>query len=200
MRDIGGIVLAAGLSDRMRGPLPKQLLPLGGLTLAAVTVRRAESSVLDRIVVVTGHRSGDVARAVGGGRAEIVDNPDYRDGNMTSFRVGAKALEGCAAFVVLLADMPGVTAEMINRIVDEWQLAQPWAAVSSYTDGRAHPLLLSAAAMNDAVLAEGAKGVWRFLDGAPEGWVEQIVFNAPMPADINTKAEYEGMLADGDED
>lgn len=195
MREIGGIVLAAGLSERMRGDVPKQLLPLGGLALAAVAVRHAEASRLDRVVVVTGHRSRDVAKAVGGGRAEIVENPEYAEGNMTSFRIGAATLAGCAAYVILLADMPGLSTEMIDKVVEEWYVSEPWAAVSSYSDGRAHPLLLSARAMEQAVQASGAKGVWRFLNTAPEGWVEQIVFPAPMPADINTPDEYERALA-----
>lgn len=194
MSVVGGMVLAAGLSERMYGDLPKQLLPIAGMTLATVAVRHAEASTLDRVVVVTGYRSQEVQDAVGGGRAVTVENPDYESGNMSSFRVGATALEGCDAVVVLLADMAGVTAEVINVIVAHWQTAQPWAAVSSYSDGRAHPLLLSAAALEEAVQAEGAKGVWRFLAGAPIGQVQDIVFTGPMPTDVNTIEEYEALL------
>lgn len=197
MNSVGGMVLAAGLSERMHGDLPKQLLPLSGIALAAVSVRNAEASTLDRVVVVLGHQSQQVADAVGGGRAQLVLNPDYRDGNMTSFRVGAAALGGCDAYVVLLADMPGVTAAMIDHLVAEWRRTKPWAAVASYSDGRAHPLLLSAAAMEAATAVEGPKGVWRFLDTAPAGLVDQIVFDGPMPSDINTWEEYKRMLNEG---
>jgi molybdenum cofactor cytidylyltransferase len=196
MNDIGGIVLAAGLSERMGAELPKQLLPFGGATLAAVSVRNAEASTLDRIVVVTGYRSDEVAAAVAGGRADVIENRDYRDGNMTSFRVGAGGLAGCEAYVVLLADMPGVSPPMVDRMVAEWRRSRPWAAVASYSDGRAHPLLLSAAALSEAVQAEGAKGVWRFLDNAAAGLVADVVFDFPMPHDVNTQAEYEQMLRD----
>lgn len=178
----------------MGGNLPKQLLPLGGMTVAAVTVRNAELSDLDKVVVVTGHRSGEVAQAVAGGRSVVAENQEYRQGNMTSLRVGAAALGACDAYVILLADMPGVVAAMINRVVAFWQDSRPWAAVSSYTDGRGHPLLLSGAAMKEAVEEQGTKGVWRFLDTAPEGWVDQIVFDEAMPIDINTSADYERML------
>ncbi len=188
------MVLAAGLSERMGGSVPKQLLPLGDLTIAAASVRNAEESDLDRVVVVTGHRSDRVSAAVAGGRAEIVENTEYREGNMTSFRVGVRALAGCAAYVILLADMPGVDAALINRVVAEWNAIRPWAAVSSYSDGRAHPLLLSAAAVADAVRADGPKGVWRFLDDAPEGAVVDISFDLPTPADINTLSEYRNVV------
>lgn len=188
------MVLAAGLSERMKGPLPKQLLPLGGAAMVAVTVGNAEASSLDRVVVVTGYRGDEVKGLLGGGRAVVIENPAYRSGNMSSFRVGVEALEGCDAFVVLLADMPGVSKAMIDRVVAEWHAHQPWAAVSSYSDGVGHPLLLSAGAMAEAVRMEGAKGVWRFLDDAPPESVAPVVFEGPMPQDINTYEDYERML------
>lgn len=185
------MVLAAGLSERMEGEIPKQLLPVGELTLAGLAVRHAEGSRLDRIVVVTGHRSAEVAAGIAGGRAETVENPDFRQGNMTSFRVGARVLADCDAVVVLLADMPGVTSDMIDRLVDEWEDAAPWAAVSSYHGQLAHPLLLSSDALAAAAEAEGAKGVWRFLQTADPDRVRRVPFDRAVPLDVNTAADYE---------
>lgn len=182
------------MSERMEGSLPKQMLPFEGAAMVGVTVRSAEGSALDRVVVVTGYRARDVGALFSGGRAVAVENPDYRSGNMTSFRVGAAALADCDALVVLLADMPGVSAAMIDRLVAVWHSAHPWAAVSSYDDGPAHPIMLSAAAVADAVTMEGPKGLWRFLDEAPPDSVQHIAFNQPVPTDINTKEDYERML------
>lgn len=190
---IGGIVLAAGLSERMGGSLPKQLLPLASEPMVSVAVRNAEASSLDQIVVVTGHRAVEVAAAVAGGRSSVVENPGFRDGNMTSFRAGFAALPDCDAYVVLLADMPGVSPEIIDHVVDTWNSTEPWAAVSSYRDGRAHPLLLSADAMAQTVRVRGAKGVWRFLDAAPDGQVVDIAFDRQMPPDVNTREDYESL-------
>lgn len=196
MSIVGGLVLAAGLSERMGGDVPKQLLPVGETTLAALTVGHAEGSRLDRIVVVTGHRGAEVAASVAGGRAEAVNNPDFRQGNMTSFRVGATHLADCSAVVVLLADMPGITSDMIDRIIEEWELAQPWAAVSSYHGQLAHPLLLSAEALRQATGAEGANGVWRFLQTAGADRLQHIEFDRAVPLDVNTAADYD--LATGE--
>lgn len=190
MSGVGGMILAAGLSERMSGPLPKQLLPVGDGTLAALTVRHAEDSNLERVVVVTGHRASDVASSIAGGRAVVVENPRYRQGNMTSFRVGAVALADCEASIVLLADMPGVTTEMIDRLVDEWEMHRPWAAVCSYRGRLAHPVLLSAEALLEATGVEGAKGVWRFLESAADR-VVRVPFDRAVPLDVNTAADYE---------
>ncbi len=184
------MILAAGLSERMSGQVPKQLLPVGSGTLVSLTVRHAEDSNLERVVVVTGHRASDVAASVAGGRAAVVENPHYRQGNMSSFRIGATALAECDACVVLLADMPGVTTTMINRLVDVWEQQRPWAAVSSYRGSLAHPLLLSAEALLEATGVEGAKGVWRFLESSAAR-VEHIAFDRAVPLDVNTAADYD---------
>lgn len=190
---IGGIVLAAGLSQRMDGPLPKQLLDLDGNPMVAVSVHNAEESALDRVVVVTGHRGEEVSDAVRGGRAVVVHNPAYRGGNMTSFRCGYSALPGCDAYVILLADMPGVTTSIVDRVVSYWEKKQPWAAVVAYNDRTAHPLLLSAAAMRQAADMDGAKGVWRFLNSAEPGLVAEIRISQPMPTDVNTIDDVEAL-------
>jgi len=192
--DVGGMVLAAGLSQRMEGPVPKQLLPLGGETVVARSVRVAEDSQLDRVVVVTGHRAGEVAASIAEGRAEVVENPDYGTGNMSSFRIGATALADCEAVVMLLGDMPGVTTEIIDRLVEEWHRNRPWAVWSVYTDGPAHPVLFSAEALQQASQMQGAKGVWRFLQAAPSGNVAAVEFPIPAPTDVNTRDDYDLLL------
>lgn len=193
MSGVGGMILAAGLSERMNESIPKQLLPLGSLTLAALIVRNAEASRLDRIVVVTGYRANEVAASFAGGRAQAVENTHYRAGNMSSFRTGAAALADCDSVVVLLADQPGVTTAMIDRLVDEWYFHRSWAAWCAYSDGPAHPLLLSAAALRSASEAQGEKGVWRFLTEAGTQ-VRPIEFAMPAPTDVNTQDDYLRLL------
>lgn len=188
------MILAAGLSERMGGDVPKQLLPFGSTTVAARTVRNAEASRLDRVVVVTGYRAAEVAESVGGGRAEVVENSEYRTGNMSSFRVGAQALANCRSVIVLLADTPQITTAMIDRIIAEWDYRHPWAARCVYADGPAHPLLFSAAALREAAATQGAKGTWKFLDSSPPGRVHSIRFVMPAPIDVNTPPEYEQVL------
>jgi molybdenum cofactor cytidylyltransferase len=192
---IAGIVMAAGLSERMGGSVPKQLLRLGDRPLVSVVTTNAVASSLDRVVVVTGHHGAEIAAAVEGTGATAVANPDYRRGNMTSFRAAHAAEPGCEAYVILLADMPGVTTAMIDRMVGIWNTIRPWAAVAEYTDGRRHPLLLSAAAMGQAVSATGPKAVWRLLEAAPSGAVKTVEFPVSAPLDVNTIDDYESLIA-----
>ncbi|HIC69611.1 MAG TPA: hypothetical protein EYO90_08810, partial [Candidatus Latescibacteria bacterium] len=77
---IVGIVLAAGLSTRMGRP--KQLLRLGDRTVIEVVVRRVRSQ-LDQVIVVLGHRAGEIAPLLETCEVRCVVNERYRAGMTT---------------------------------------------------------------------------------------------------------------------
>ncbi len=188
---IGGIIMAAGLSERMGGTVPKQLLSYRGSPFVAVVAATAAASRIEEVVVVTGHRGDEVAAAVADIEVVVAPNPDYRQGNMTSFVAGYRALPECDAYVILLADMPEVDQGTVDRMIAYWVGHRPWAAMAGYSDGRGHPLLLSAAAMELAAAEAGPRAVWQLLDAAPPDQVAIVDIDRAMPHDINTASEFE---------
>ena len=194
---VAGVVLIAGTSERMAGPLPKQLLPFGDRTMAALSVANAEASRLDQVVAVTGAAADRVAASLTPGRAAVVHNPQFPRGNVTSLLCGVAAAGAPGAVLLLLGDMPGVTPDIIDRFVDVWSEAGPWAAVAVYDDGAPnHPFLLSA----DAVAAmtgmatSGSKVLWQLLIEAPPEPVVEVRFARPAPVDVDTLAGYHAAL------
>jgi len=186
-----GIVLAAGLSERMGGDAPKQLLRFGDRTMVAVTVENADESTLDRVVVVTGRAGEEVAASIPEGRHEVVDNPDHAAGNLTSLRVGAEAAGDVGAVVVLLADMPGVATEVINDLVAMWRDEGPWAIVSEFADGEPnHPFLLSAEALSEALDRTEPKPLWRLLVEDNPDRVARLRLTERPPVDVDTPGDY----------
>ena len=73
-----GILLAAGTSSRFGSP--KQLLPFGDTTLLGQTVRNANASTLDRVVVVLGRSSHKIGKSIQFDRAQVVDNTGFGTG------------------------------------------------------------------------------------------------------------------------
>ena len=134
-----GLVLAAGAGRRYG--MPKALVPYEGRLLvqrAADTLRAAGCA---RIVVVLGAAASQVLAAAPD-LPEVVVNPDWASGMGSSLRSGLAALtDGPAtAAVVLLVDMPGVTAEAVRRMA---ALATPdTLAMGGYGARRGHPVLL----------------------------------------------------------
>jgi molybdenum cofactor cytidylyltransferase len=185
MAVVVGVILGAGLSRRLGRP--KQTLPFGDTTLLGWTVREAEASSLDRVVVVT-------TVEVEAGRAELTE-PNGRDPSCTatSLRSGLAAAGEADAVMLLLGDMPGVDASVIGAVRATWEEDEPWALATEYEDGRGHPLVFSAAAVAELRAARGPKPAWRLLESNAER-VGTAHVARPLPRDVDTWEDYEAVL------
>jgi len=190
---IAGIVLAAGASMRMGEP--KQLLRYRGRTLLNHVIATAEASRLDHVVVVTGANAQAVEDSIEAERATVVHNPDFQMANMASVVVGASSVDA-EAFLTLPADMPGISAEVIDAVIDCWAAQAPWAALTEYEDRPGHPYLLSQAALDEAADVEGPKVLWRMLVHDDSGRVTRVTVAQSAPRDINTPEDFEALLAE----
>lgn len=193
MTSIAGIVLAAGASMRMGEP--KQLLRYRGRTLLNHVIATAEASRLDHVVVVTGANAQAVEDSIEAERATVVHNPDFQMANMASVVVGASSVDA-EAFLTLPADMPGISAEVIDAVIDCWAAQAPWAALTEYEDRPGHPYLLSQAALDEAADVEGPKVLWRMLAHDDSGRVTRVTVAQSAPRDINTPEDFEALLAE----
>ncbi|MXX56699.1 MAG: nucleotidyltransferase family protein [Gemmatimonadetes bacterium] len=141
MTGVAGVVLAAGSSVRMGRN--KLLLELGGETVVRRAVRIAHAAELDPVVVVTGHQREAVEAELHGLHCSAVFNDEHALGQHTSVRAGVAALgRDCAAAIVILADMPFVTAGMLRTIADRHAETGAPLVVSHYGgDTMAPPIL-----------------------------------------------------------
>lgn len=139
---IEGLVLAAGAGRRFGGV--KQLALLDGRPLLEHATRAlAECARLDGVVVTLGADAERIARAVdlhGARRALVVD---WAEGVAASLRTGLAALDPRAeAVVVVLGDQPGITAEMVARVVDAARASDCPAVRATHGGRPGHPVLL----------------------------------------------------------
>lgn len=135
MNTVAAVVLAAGASVRMGRN--KLLLELDGETVVRRAARTAHSAGLTPVVVVTGHEHEAVEAALHGLRCRTVHNSKHAQGQHTSVGAGIAALDGPTAAldgptaeadgptteadmptaaIVMLADMPFVTAGMLRTV------------------------------------------------------------------------------------
>ncbi|MEO5373392.1 MAG: nucleotidyltransferase family protein [Alphaproteobacteria bacterium] len=118
MTEIGAIVLAAGLSSRMSGR-NKLLLPVGGRPMVTRVVMAALESRAAPVIVVTGHDRAAVEAALRDLPVGLVHAADHALGLSASLRRGLEALPAeVTGAVVCLGDMPGVTADHIDALID----------------------------------------------------------------------------------
>jgi molybdenum cofactor cytidylyltransferase len=182
-----GIVLGAGSSRRLGRP--KQTLPLGDTTLLGWTLRDAEASTLDRVVLVLGGAAGEALGAVRPGRARVVLNDSHGTGCASSLLAGLDAAGDAEAVVLVLGDMPGVGPATIDAVRAAWQERRPWAAVTEYRGVPGHPLAFSAEAFPALRGLHGDKAVWKLLDAHPERFA-RVPVDRDLPRDVDTWEDY----------
>src|SRR5512132_53313 len=138
---ISGVLLAAGSSSRMRGA-NKLFLEIEGESLLRRSAKRAVAAGLDTVIAVLGHEVERARRELAGLPVATVWNRDHALGVNGSLRAGiAAASSRSDAVVVLLADMPLVTAEMIAAVAEKFRASGAPLVISDYGGVQAPPTL-----------------------------------------------------------
>jgi molybdenum cofactor cytidylyltransferase len=142
-RHVGAVVLAAGKSSRMGQP--KLLLPWanGRTILEHILDQLALAKVWD-VIVVTGHRSGDVTRLAVQAGAQTAHNGDYAKGEMlSSLKAGLRALPPhISAALVVLGDQPRIQPKVIAQVLTAYSEGAGEIVAPSYQMRRGHPILI----------------------------------------------------------
>ncbi|MFY8099698.1 MAG: NTP transferase domain-containing protein, partial [Allorhizobium sp.] len=159
---LGLVVLAAGRASRMgEGGRHKLLAEFDGEALVRRSVRQAVEADVGPVTVVTGHRSDEVADALSGLKATVLENPDFASGMASSLKAGLAAIEakGLPGMMVLLADMPNVSASDIAALARAYGKSGGKAIVRAVSDGqRGNPVILPAATFEALKALEGDIG------------------------------------------
>lgn len=160
---VAAVVLAAG-GGRRYG-MPKALVEYQGSLLVERAVRTARA-VCDPVLVVLGARALDVWRSADLDGATVLANADWASGMASSLRTGLEGLRGWPARIdaalVLLVDMPGMTAGALAALVSH--VAPDALAVATYGGVRGHPVLLGRDHWDGVIAtATGDEGARRYL-------------------------------------
>lgn len=187
-------MLAAGESRRM-GRL-KQVLPWGAATMIEAVVRTALASSVDEVVVVLGHEAEVVAEALGpvsgDPRVRLVRNERYTEGMLSSVQAGVEALSpNCRAFLMLLGDQPGVSAGVIDKLIEAFGRGEGQILLPTFERRRGHPALFSLRYREEIARIDPTIGlrqlVWNHADAVRE--IE--VAEANVLVDLDYPADYE---------
>jgi len=179
---IAGVVLAAGISSRLGAN--KLLLRLDSEPLVRRAARQAAEAGLAPVIVVLGHEAERVAGALGGLAVETIVNPAYRAGMHGSLQTGIGRVPGdCAAAVVLLGDMPLVTAAMIEALAERFRRGMEPLVLSLYGEVQAPPTLYACSLF--PALAEAGTGGGREVVLAHRSEAAEIRWPEALLADVD---------------
>jgi molybdenum cofactor cytidylyltransferase len=183
---VAAVVLAAGRSTRM-GAQNKLLADVGGVPMVRRVAEAALESKAQPVLVVTGHQAADVGAALSGLDVRLVANPDYATGLASSLKAGIGAVpEDCEGALILLGDMPGVTAEHVDRLVDVFVEAPECIVVPVHGGRQGNPVLWPRRYFPELLRLDGDAGAKRLIAAHREDVREVDVGTDAIFADVDT--------------
>lgn len=164
---ISGIYLAAGNSSRMGRH--KLSLPAGSSTVGSLALEIALHSSLDNIYVIV-KDSDDAAWLPSAVKKHekciVVQCPCSRKGQSATLRFGIQQAQDADAVIVMLADQPFITADMIERLIHCVKSSPAiHFAATAYGETIAPPILFSSAMYDELSALQGDKGARAILHG-----------------------------------
>jgi len=167
---VGALLLAAGQARRMGKDGPHKLLAeFDSVPLVRRVAEMLLASQAAPVVAVTGHRRKEVEAALSGLDIRSQFNPDYPSGMASSLVAGFSAPELASGdgVLVMLGDMPGVTAEHVNMLVSAFREAGGGVVVRSVSEGkRGNPIILPRIAYDAVLRLEGDVGARAIIENS----------------------------------
>ncbi len=191
-REVAAIILAAGRSTRMGGP-NKLLAELGGRPLVRIVTEQALASKAKGVIVVTGHQAELVEKALHGLNVKFVRNPDFAEGLASSVKAGIAAVPGDAdGAVVCLGDMPMISAQLIDHLIEAFAPDRGNLIAVPVSDGRrGNPVLWSRRFFNELMTLDGDIGARHLIAKHSEAVAEVPVEDFGAFLDIDTPQALE---------
>ncbi len=189
---VAGILLAAGTSSRMGSN--KMLFELNGESVLRGAARRALAGGVSPLLVVLGHEPDKANRELDGLPCQWVLNPLYAQGINSSLKSGVMAVPAEAqAALVMLADMPFVTAEMLAGLIARYRSSEAPLVISDYEGVNAPPMLYDRSLFGE-LLAMTGEGCGRQVVKRHRDEAEVLPWPAAALADLDVPEDYERMV------
>jgi CTP:molybdopterin cytidylyltransferase MocA len=187
---IAAVLLAAGRSRRMGAFKP--LLPFGRRSVVVACVRALREAGAREIVVVVGHRGGEVRAALAGETGvRFAVNDDAGSEMGVSIARGVEAVSGEArALLVALVDNPAVPPHAIRSLIEARARTGARLVVPEWRGRGGHPVLVDMTLRRELLNVVPAEGL-RALFDARRAEVLRVASDSPFVArDMDTWDDY----------
>ncbi len=191
MSKLGGVILAAGMSSRMKQFKP--LMEVDGKSMIRHVVDLMHGAGAETVVVVTGHNRELIEAHLKDAGVLFALNPDYaHTQQLESLRIGLSTLSGCADRILISpADVPLVSPKTVQALLAlEGDFVRPM-----YHGEAGHPVVLDAALIPMLMTYSGPGGLRGAVENSPCTLTELNVTDQATVLDNDTPEDFERLKA-----
>jgi molybdenum cofactor cytidylyltransferase len=188
---IVAVVLSAGESSRMGRP--KALLPIDGQTFIEKIVGALTRTQISKVIVILGHNAGEMRRRIEHLPVEILINPDYKLGQLSSLQVAVRHLEtqtDCDGMLVHLVDHPYIDAKLVDNMIERFYATGKVIVVPRYGAKRGHPVFFSRKLFDELLAAPMDQGAKAVVNAHRDDTLEIDTQDSGVTVDIDTPELY----------
>ena len=189
MKACSAILLAAGRSSRMGAFKP--LLPFGNKTVIECCIDSLRNGGVETIVVVLGHRAGDVREKLSGVRFAVNPDPDSEMG--ASIAAGIRELpDDAEATLIALADHPAVPPSVVRTVIEKCREGNR-IVIPTWQGRGGHPVLVDLTFRPELLSLTETGGLRALFESHREA-VRRVPVDSPFIArDMDTWDDYRAL-------
>jgi|LGVF01.2.fsa_nt_gb CTP:molybdopterin cytidylyltransferase MocA/broad specificity phosphatase PhoE len=186
----GIIILAAGFSSRM-GDF-KALLKFGNKSSISMVIDSAKLANIKDVIVVTGHRAGDLREILKDKSVKEVFNENYEKGMFSSIQAGVTALDSDTdGFFILPVDYPLIPSIVLMELMTHFNENSEAFYVPCFKGKKGHPPLFPKKIVEEIIRSNGNEGL-KSITRAHEDEMIKIDFNIEsVVMDMDNQNDYQ---------
>ncbi len=197
---ISCLVLAAGLSSRMQIG-NKLLLKVKNITVIEKTIKNLYKSNIDNFLIVLGHQSNLLSKALKNFKIPLIINESYKEGISSSIKKGISRIDNKSDGVMIcLADMPKITSRTYNILVENFKKFYdskiPLIILPEYKGRNGNPVILSNHFFSELKKISGDIGA-KFLIKKNKKYIKKVIITEKyILEDIDDLKAYKELIID----
>lgn len=196
---IAAIIAAAGRSTRMGQP--KQLLPWGNRTILETVAANLAVAGATPVICVVGHRADEMTAAMRDGPAEVIVNPDYRQGEMlSSYQAGVRYLtsngDTFVGTLLALGDQPHVPVSVLQAVLAQARQTPDSIVMPRFEGRRGHPFYFPHRLWPDLLKLGPDDTLRKIVRGAGDAIEYVEVETNAILRDIDTPSDYSQLTSE----